>query len=142
MRYGDGDAYIRKSAEILIDTKYKDNWLFYNDSITLMKGEGCKDWMKAKGIFKHWILSTNDLNKGAPYYGHPIDNSPELVTLDCSIFCNMNRNVQYHDLLRSKLNDAVDKDKKFRISKTNRGLYAYLRLLAPKHHQTRAVHHP
>ena len=31
----------------------------------------------------------------------------------------------------SKLNDVVDKDKKFSISTITRGVYAYLRLLAP-----------
>ena len=108
-----------KSADIMKDTKYKDNWLFYHDALTLMKVEDCKDWMKGKGIFKHWILPMNDLNKGTSYYGHPIRNSPELMPLDCSLFCDLKRSVQYHILLTNKLNDAVDKDKKFSISTIN-----------------------
>ena len=96
-----------------------------------MKVEDFKDCMKGKGIFKHWILPMNDLNKGTPYYGHPIGNSPEIMPLDCSLFCDLKRSVQYHVLLTSKLNDAVDKDKKFSISTITRGVYAYLRLLDP-----------
>ena len=61
----------------------------------------------------------NNLNKGTPYYGHPISNSPELMPLDCYFFCNLKRSVKYHILLTNKLNDVVDKDKKFSISTIN-----------------------
>ena len=113
------------------DTIYRDNWLFYHDALTLMKAEDCKNWMKQNGIFKHWILPMNDLNYGTPYFGHPIGNSPELMPLDCSLFADLKRSVQYHVLLTSKLDEVVDKQRKFSISTINRGVYTYLRLLAP-----------
>ena len=50
-----------KSAGVMKNTQYKDNWLFYHDALTLMKGEDCKEWMHNKGILKHWILPVKHL---------------------------------------------------------------------------------
>ena len=98
-----------KSAEVMKNTKYKDNWMFYHDALTLMTANDCKEWMHNKGILKHWILPVNGLNKGTPYYGHPIGNLPELMPLDCSLFADLKRSVQYHVLLTSKLDEVVGK---------------------------------
>ena len=53
------------------------------------------------------------------------------MPLDCSLFADLKRSVQYHVLLKSKLDKVVDKEKKFSISTINRGIYTYLCLLAP-----------
>ena len=56
------------------DKIYQDNWYFYHDALSLMTCADSIAWMKKEGIYKHWLLPCNGLNKGTDYSDKPTGN--------------------------------------------------------------------
>ena len=77
-------------------TLYKDSWLFYHDALTQLKCKRKKAWMHTKGYLKGWVLPVKGLNDDTVYAGRPVDNKPELMPLDCSLFKDVDDVVARH----------------------------------------------
>jgi hypothetical protein len=108
------------------DTEYEDNWFFYHDALSLMTAKETVSWMKEKGYFKHWVLPELGLNKGTPYAGRPVGNSPEMMPLDCSLNQDVHVGVERHIRLTIRLPE--DDPMKFSMSTPSRGFSAYNRV--------------
>lgn len=57
---------IQRADEVMSNTRYSNDWMFYHDSLSLITSKECLQWMKAtplKGIsiFKRWLLPVNPL---------------------------------------------------------------------------------
>ena len=120
---------VKESAKMMENTRFEHNWYFYHDALSLMKAKECTDWMKESDTFKRWILPLNELNKGMPYAGHPVGNSPELMPLDCSLFADLKHDVFHHCIVTNHLPE--NDPHKFSLLTVKRGVSTFLRLLAP-----------
>ena len=82
---------VRQSKAVDKDTKYKDIWLFYHDTLSLMTTKETVSWMKTQEVREgsdvtfhdKWILPQNELNSEYKRFkNRPIGNSPEMMPLD------------------------------------------------------------
>ena len=82
---------VRQSKAVDKDTKYKDIWLFYHDTLSLMTTKETVSWMKTQEVREgsdvtfhdKWILPQNELNSEYKRFkNRPIGNSPEMMSLD------------------------------------------------------------
>lgn len=95
-----------ESRKAFLGTCFEGNYYFYHDALTQMTDSKCVHWMKAEGIYDHWIrpeLGCNDeiyarnsegtMAKNTRYKGRPVGNSPELNPLDNSCFRDTRTNL-------------------------------------------------
>ena len=72
--------FMMKEAENLMKGSVReDDFFIIHDALVLMKAKETIKWMKEKNFFHRWLLPMNGLQDGAPYYGHPVGNSPKFM---------------------------------------------------------------
>jgi len=108
----------------------KDDWHFYHDALALLTSESCKEWMRQRGILKHWILPEQGLQDNDPdlsrYANNPVGNSPDFMPLDTSLNRDMHTDVNRHCMQTVLLPE--DDPRKFSLSTPKRGDSAYVRV--------------
>ena len=78
--------FMMKEAENLMKgSVHEDDFFTVHDALVLMTEKETIKWMKEKNCFHRWLLPMNGLQDGTPYYGLPVSNSPEFMTLDNSL---------------------------------------------------------
>ena len=112
-----------ESAALFKGTKYEHSWYYYHDALSLKTAKQTVEWMKAKGIYKHWLLPL-EINKGTVYENRPVGNSPEMMPLDSSLNKDHDDVVRFHMALTAHLSE--EDPRKFSLSTPKRGASAYL----------------
>ena len=114
-----------KSESVMKRTKYENDWFFYHDALSLMTAKTTITWMKEQGYYKRWVLPLG-INKGTPFFGRPIGNSPEMMPMDSSLNKDVDDEVWYHVSLTTTLSE--ENPLKFSMSTPKRGASAYKRV--------------
>ena len=115
------------TKEYFTNTEFKDNFYFFHDALLLMTSKGTVEWMKEKGIYKHWLLPMKGLNEGTRYAGRPVGDSPELMPLDSTLNKDVDDAVKMHVAYISHL---LNTDKrKFSMATPSKGIRAYKNFL-------------
>ena len=79
-----------------------------DDALSLITAAATMDWMNSErfdgvSVRKRWLVPQNGLNKGTPYEGRPVGNSPEFMPLDNSLNADIKRSHDRHCIITSKL---------------------------------------
>ena len=93
---------------VMHGTIHEDDWYFYHDALSLMTASTTLNWMDSEtfngvSIRKKWLVPQKGLNKGTPYEGRPVGNSPEFMPLDNSLNADIKRAHDLHCIITSKL---------------------------------------
>eukprot|EP00536_Pseudo-nitzschia_multiseries_P008358 jgi/Psemu1/20239/gm1.20239_g len=100
---------------------FGDEGFVYHDALVLMTCADSFSYMKGKGYYKHWIFPELDLmgEQGGVggslklYRNRPVGNRSEANPLDTSLFSQLNRAVDQHDVLTQGF---IDENKKFSLA--------------------------
>ena len=89
-------------------TAHEKDWYFYHDALSLMTSKKNMEWMsktKVGGLklSKRWLLPQLRVNKGTPYEGKCVGNSPEFMPMDNSLNADLTRSNDFHCRVTSKL---------------------------------------
>ena len=90
-----------------------------------MSNDGCKNWMKEKGMLKHWILPEAGLNANAPCSAQPPGNSLEINPLDCALLKDLDDGMRQHVLRTHNLPD--EDPKRFSLLAPKRLMSSHIR---------------
>ena len=77
-----------------------------------MNNEETIRWMEQQGHIRHWILPELGVNEGIPHSDHNVGKPPELMSLDCSLFNDLNEGIDVHVIVASIL-ETKDPNKFF-----------------------------
>ena len=115
------------TKEVFADTKFKDNFYFYHDALSLMTCAETIKWMKEKDYYKHWLLPEMNLNSSGPtarYKGRPVGDSPELMPLDSTLNKDVDDAVNMHVAYTSHI--SKDDPHQFSMATPKKGLQTML----------------
>jgi len=96
-------------------TKHANDWYFYHDALTQMTDSKAQEWMQEKDYLKQWVLPLFGLNTRTVYASHPMDDSPELMPLNCSLF----QDVLYCSLMMTQRSSLWQHPKNCRLLQTS-----------------------
>ena len=114
---------------------YEDSWVFYHDALSQMTDSACKDWMKAEGFWKHWLVTRagcNDLikrkdGKTSTDYGERVPgNNPEGNGWDSHLNNDVKDILNLHVAMTAH---EPDEEKQFSRATPKRQTWALLRCL-------------
>jgi hypothetical protein len=121
---------------------YGSDYHWYHDALIQLTDVKAREWLRDRGMLKHWILPEYGLNanvwgKGANgkwtysavYANRPVGDSPELMPLDCHLNKDARDAVEFHAAITESL-DSWDVCK-FDQTTPTKLRDAYLRLLHP-----------
>jgi hypothetical protein len=92
-----------ETKRVIKGTKNEGQGLWYHDALSLMTCNKYIQYMKAKGIFKNWLLPWGCLQEGTRYHESiPVD-SPELMPLDETLNMDNHASAHYHIAITSHL---------------------------------------
>ena len=87
-------------------TKHKNNWYFYHDALLLMTAGNCKNYMRGKEIFKHWILPQRRISSRMAYKVRPMGNSPEMMPMDSNLNKDLHEGAKSHCVYTANLPES------------------------------------
>ena len=124
-----------ESAAVIQGTRYENTWYFYHDALALMTSKTTKKWMLDQGIYKRWILPSEDLYFDSPelkkrYGTNPLGNSPEFMPWDSHLNNDVHCCHDYHVAVSKFLPE--ENPHKFSDSTPKRLSQSYKRLLSPE----------
>ena len=87
------------SKEAFACTNYRDHWFFYHDYLNQMNNLETIRWMEQQGYLLHWTLPEVGVNEGIVHGDHAVGNTPEIMSLDCSLFNDLHEGVDRHVII-------------------------------------------
>lgn len=122
------------SKDFFADTEHKDDWFFYHDALTQLTDKECRNWMKAEGIYKHWLIPVNGCCAGTIYFGRSPGNTPEVMPWDEDLNHDLHDKVRDYACLSRFLKEDEHPElwkKRFCLDNQRQMLDSYLRVLDP-----------
>jgi hypothetical protein len=123
------DHIDNETKRVTKETKNEGQGVWYHAVLSLMTCNKSIQYMKAKYIFKNWLLPWGHLQEGTRYHESIPGDSPELMSLDETLNTDIHESAPYHVTITSHLPN--DDPRKYSFSIPKEIFRAYLRLVDP-----------
>jgi hypothetical protein len=118
-----------ETKRVMKGTKNEGQGLWYHDALSLMTCKKSIQYMKAKCIFKNWLLPWGRIQEGTRYHESIPGDSPEPMPLDKTLSMDIPASFRYHVAITSHL--LNDDPRKYYFSTQKEISRAYLCLVDP-----------
>ena len=83
---------------------YEEDLFISHDALVLMTTKEMIKCMRENNYLHRWLIPMNGFQDGTPYYGSPVDNSPESMTVDNRLHRDILNSLHFYYILIHFLN--------------------------------------